>query len=339
MNLRVLFVAAGGLWTAGCAIHTPEHATTLFIHALNAGLATSDGTPAFEKARMDLRLKKLPAKNAGKVALRKSASWSHGKQHLELVSSNILQDPPDRFDLRLSWYPPRRLRTGLLEELLGAPYGTSATWDNGWVIHGGMLEYRAVETETPYLVFSSPGYTRDPLDFLEAADLPHLPSLASVRSNLERNGAMPNPLRAEEGYLQAQAFDLQARNLSVVLYSSADPRHPEYLVGIEIRLPGRGGLPPEPADFLPILTTLDIPAPDQLTAAVFRGVSQHSEPIPGGDTEHYQVYNNFALDLAYPKTGEAPGDTTLSVWRRIESPRSWCRHLRPDLERCSDAPR
>jgi hypothetical protein len=29
-----------------------------------------------------------------------------------------------------------------------------------WVIQGGILDYRAIETETPYLLFSSAAYVR-----------------------------------------------------------------------------------------------------------------------------------------------------------------------------------
>jgi hypothetical protein len=246
MGPRMPFLAAGALWTAGCAIHTPERATTRFVHELTGGLALSEGSPAFEKARTELHLQELSSKKKGNAALRRSASWSHKDERLALVSSNVLRDPPDRFDLRLSWDPPRGLRKGLLEKLLGAPYGTSATRDHGWVIDGGVLEYRATETETPYLVFSSPGYIRDPLDFLEAANLPHLPDLAAVRFYLERNGSVQKPPSVEQAYLESQEFEMASRDMSVVLYTSAWPRHSPYLVGIEIRLRSKSGFSAKP---------------------------------------------------------------------------------------------
>jgi hypothetical protein len=214
---------------------------------------------------------------------------------------------PNRFDLRLAWYPVRPLRAGLLERELGTPYGTTATGDNGWIIGGGLLEYRVTETETPYLLFSSPAYIHEPLDFIEASELPHLPSLASVRLRLERNGSAPSPGRFEDAGIESQEFHL-ASGVAVTLYSEMRPPHSPYLVGLAISLPKNA------ADFLAALKGLGIPVPDQIIAAAF------------GARDSYAVLNNFALSLK---------PATLTIWRRIESPRSWCEHLRPDLERCS----
>jgi hypothetical protein len=174
------------------------------------------------------------------------------------------------------------------------------------------LEYRVTETETPYLLFSSPAYIRDPLDFIEASELPHLPSLASLRLYLERNESAPSPRRLEDAGIESQEFRL-ASGVAVTLYSEMRPQHSPYLVGLAISLPTNVGATANKTNFLTALQELGIPIPDQIIAAAL-------------DSNSFTVLNNFALALK---------PATLTIWRRIESPRSWCEHLRPDLERCS----
>jgi hypothetical protein len=315
----LVFIA---LLSAGCALHTPERAATRFLHDLNGGIAQLEGPAAFDKARVGLRLQERPSGRTGDAIYRKSASWVRRKERIGLVSSNVLRDPPDRFDLLLSWSPPRPLRKELLEKLLGSPYGRSATWDSGWLIQSGILEYRATETETPYLLFSSPAYVRDPLDFLEAANLPGFPSLASVSRYLERNASERSPERVEEGGLQSKTFNFPGGS-SIVLYSGLGPQKVPYLAGVTISIPSTHGAPASAADFIPVLRDLGVPTPGEFVAAV-------------SGAKAFAVYNNFALALNYsPQGGSA---TNLTVWRRIESPRSLCEHLRPDLERCSTSP-
>jgi hypothetical protein len=320
----------------GCALHTPERAAVRFVYDLSNGVAQSEGSLAFDRTRIDLHLTERPPKQTGGRVYRRSATWSRRKDRIGLVSSNVLRDPPDRFDLRLSWTPPRPLRTGLLEELLGPPYGRSATRDNGWVMQGGILEYRATETETPYLLFSSPGYIRDPLDFLEAASLPHLPSLASVTGYLERNGSDRSPRRVEEGGLESETFHI-ANGISITAYSGFGPQRVPYLAGLTISIASRNGTPANATDFLPILRDLGIPTPEHLVEAV----SGARPPLGSGTeetrTDSFAVYNNFAVALTRSPEGDTPA-TNLALWRRIESPRSLCEHLRPDLERCSSGP-
>lgn len=200
-----------------------------------------------------------------------------------------------------------------MEGLLGTPYGLSASWDNGWIIDGGVLEYRFTETETPYLLFSSPAYIRDPLDFLEASNLPHLPSLASVNLYLELKGGVRSAARVEEAGIESQTFHL-ASGVSVTVYSGWGPKHAPYLAGLAISLSNANA-----ADYVAALRDLAVPIPDQVVATIF------------GSEGSFAVLNNFALALIRGPLGE----TRLMIWRRIESPRSWCEHLRPDLERCS----
>lgn len=314
MRLRLALSLAMACLTSGCALHTPERATTRFIHELRGGVALADGSPAFERVRARLHLKEIESKKTASQVVRRSATWKHQKQQIAIVSSNVLQDPPDRYDIRLSWYPPRKLQSGLLEQLVGPPFGTSASSDSGWAIDGGILEYRAAETETPYLVFSSPRYVRDPLDFLESAELPRLPELSSVKVALSRNGAVVAPARAEEAYLESQQFAFPPREMSVIVYSSAGPRQTSHLTGVAVRLAGTKSL----ADFSPILTDLGI-SPSQTVP--------ENPPAPT-----YAAEKNFVFVFT-----RSPKDTTLSVWRRIESPRFVCGHLRPDLERCSNS--
>jgi len=206
------------VFITGCALHTPERAAVRFVHDIRNGVAQSEGSAAFERARVDLHLTERPPRQTRDRVYSRSAIWRRRNERIGLFSSNVLKDPPDRFDLRLSWTPTRPLRTGLLEKLLGPPYGRSATGDDGWVIQGGILEYRIRESETPYLLFSSPGYVRNPLDFLEAANLPHLPSLASVSHYLERNASEGSPRRVEEGGFESRTFQI-ADDISITVHS------------------------------------------------------------------------------------------------------------------------
>jgi hypothetical protein len=326
-NLGVLSVAIAVL-TTGCAMHTPERVAGRFINDIRNGIAQSEGSPAFDRARVDLHLtERRPEQTSNRVYSR-SAARTRRHVRIGLASSNVLQDPPDRFDLRLSWAPARPLRKGLVEKLLGPPYGISATGDNGWIILGGILEYRTAETETPYLLFSSPAYIRDPLDFLEAGSLPHLPSLESISHYLERNARERLPRRVEGDGYESRAFHL-ANGLSLTVYSGIGPQKVPYLAGLTISIVRGYGAPASAADFLPILRDLCIPAPEQLVATI-----SGAKPV-GSDA--FAAYNNFAIALSRSPDGGAPA-TDLTLWRRIESPQSVCEHLRPDLERCSSNP-
>src|SRR5215471_3314655 len=322
MLSRGAFLVFIALLSAGCALHTPERAATRFVHDLNGGVAQLDGPEAFDKARVGLHLKERSSKRTGGAIYRKSASWVRRNERIGLVSSNVLRDPPDRFDLGLSWSPTRPLRKEVLKKLLGSPYGRSATWDSGWLIQGGILEYRTTQTETPYLLFSSPAYVHDPLDFLEAANLPGFPGLASASRYLEQNASERSPERVEEGGLQSKAFSF-SNGSSIILYSGLDPQNVPYLAGVRISFPGKDGVPAGSANFIPVLRNLGIPTPGQLIAAV-------------SGAKPFAVFQNFALALSRSPQGASA--TNLTVWRRIESPRSLCEHLRPDLERCSPAP-
>ena len=318
------------LLNTGCALRTPERAATRFVHDLSNDIAQSEGSPAFDRARIGLHLKERPSKQTSTGIYRRSAGWSRRNERIGLVSSNVLSDPPDRYDLRLSWSPPRPLREGLLGKLLGTPYGRSATWDNGWVIQGGLLEYRATEIETPYLLFSSPAYIRDPLDFLEAVNLPRLPSMASVSHYLEQNASLRSPGRVEEGGYESRKFSIQ-HGISIILYSRSGPQKVPYLAGLAVAIPSKDGVPANATDFLPVLRDLDIPTPDQLIEAVSSARSTTAETR----TASFAVYDNVALVLSRPPKGDLPAN--LTIWRRIEAPSSLCEHLRPDLERCSGA--
>ncbi len=335
LRLGTLCVALAVLCT-GCALHTPERASLRFVHDIRNGVAKSEGSSAFDRLRMDLHLTEHPPRQVSARVYRKSANWSRGNKIIGLVSSNVLQDPPDRFDLRLVWSPPRPLRTGLLERTLGPPDGKSATGDNGWVIEGGVLEYRSDQTETPYLLFSSPAYIRDPLDFLEAANLPHLPSLESVSRYLERNTSEPSLRRTEEGGFESRTFH-PANGVSIAVYSGIRPHGAAYLAGLTISIAGGQGTPVNAAGFLPILRDLEVPTPEQLLAAAIGARVPSASTVVDPRTDSFAVYQNFALALTQPPKGDAPG-TSLTLWRRIESPRSLCEHLRPDLERCSSRP-
>lgn len=331
-DLRALGVAIV-VFQSGCALHTPERAALRFIHDLGNGIARSEGSPAFERSRVDLHLTERPPRRRNDRVYSRSATWRRRNERIGLFSSNVLQDPPDRFDLRLSWTPTRPLRTGLLEKLLGPPYGTSATGDNGWVIQGGILEYRINETDTPYLLFSSPGYIRDPLDFLEAANLPHLPSLASVIGYLAGNAREGSSRGVDEAGFQSRTFEI-ANRVSVTVYSGFRPQSVPYLAGLTISLARGDGTPANTTDFLPLLRDLGIPTPEQLVAAVSGAGLPLGLTSDDTGTDLFAVYENFAVAVSRPLTGDALA-TNLVLWRRIESPRSLCEHLRPDLDRCS----
>lgn len=303
-------IALGTL--AGCAVRTPERAAVRFTHQFDRGATHSTGVAAFDQTRAALRLTENPPKQGTDPVYHKSASWSRGKLQIGLASSDILKDAPARFDLLLSWYPPRTLQPGLLEKLLGRPAGLTATWDSAWILGGGVLEYRATATEVPYLLFSSPGYIRDPLDFVESAALPRLPQLSSVTAWLDHNASGQSPKRSEIAGIESQEFQLTAER-SITVYTAPAPDRSRYLIGLALTLPGIA------PDFVPLLADLGISSPRQLAAAILDAPA--SSP--------FAASGNFALALTRATS------TRLTIWRRIESPRSWCEHLRPDLERCS----
>ncbi|MCU1233278.1 MAG: hypothetical protein JWP63_1245, partial [Candidatus Solibacter sp.] len=170
-----------------------------------------------------------------------------------------------------------------------------------------------------------------PLDFLEAVSLPRLPSLASVSHYLEQNASLRSPGRVEEGGYESWSFSIP-RGTSIILYSRSGPQKVPYLAGLAVSIPGNDGVPANATDFLPVLRDLGIPTPDQLIAAVSGARSTTAET----GTDSFAVYENFALVLSHPAKGDLPA-MNLTIWRRIESPRSLCEHLRPDLERCSGA--
>ena len=313
-DLRLL--AACTLLAGGCAVRTPDRAAQQFVRQLRGGVAREAGPAAFDRMRSGLRLKERQAKPTSRPVYNRTAGWSSEQQRIGLASSNVLVDAADRFDLRLSWGPPRTLRAGLLQRLLGPAYGKSATGDDGWLLDGGVLEYRAAETGTPYLLFSSPGYIRDPLDFLEAAGLPKLPDLATVSLYQESRGAPKSAPRPEAGGVESQAF-LMPAGISITRYSAAGPRQVTYLAGLAISIPNRERSPVAASEFVPELRELGVAPAEEIVGAIF----------PSGS---FAVYGNFALALT-----RSPAETTLSVWRRIESPQAWCQHLRPDLLRCS----
>ncbi|HLJ51302.1 MAG TPA: hypothetical protein VKU01_35075 [Bryobacteraceae bacterium] len=193
------------LKVGGCAIHTPEGATRRFIIELQRGVPQV-GTKAFERTGDELHLRERRAKGAD--VYRRMAGWSKGSRRIALVSSNLLRDPSETFDLRLNWTPSRQLDRNLLSKLLVAPFGLSYTGDTAWVIDGGVLEYRAFSTETPYLLYSSPGYVKDPLDLVESDKRPRMPPWNDVERYL-RNAAKPvSPERTELGGVRAQEFCL-----------------------------------------------------------------------------------------------------------------------------------
>ena len=288
-------------------MHTPESATRQFVRELGRSAARAQGDRAFEQTRRALHLGQGQRTNH-----HMSARWAREKDRIALVSSNVLVDEPGRFDLRVSWYPPRDLRAGLLERLLGAPMGVSATGDQAWLLDGGVLEYRTTATETPYLLFSSPGYIRDPLDFVEAVGMPRLPEPAAVDARLKSSATAESPERSEEAGIRSQRF-CRANGVCVTRYAGAGPQSTAYLAGLSIVLPSEAAAP----DFLPILRELSVPDADEAVGAV------------AGDGDRFGVYRNFALALRHSNT-----ETTLAIWRRIETPREWCGRLRPDLERC-----
>lgn len=286
-------VAACAVLACGCAARTPERAASRLIRDLRSGAAAASGPDAFERVRAGLRLQEQPAKRATAAIYTRSANWNRGGERIGIVSSEVLRDAPGRFDLRLAWTPARPLRPRFLEGLLGKPWGKSGTWDDGWIVAGGMLEYRVAAGGTPYLLFSSPGYVGDPLDLMESAALPGMPDLATVNRYPAHNG------------------------ITVTPHAAVGPGKVPYLAGLTISISNRDGVEAKAPEFVPVLRDLRIASPDEVAAAIFR-------------TGTFAVYRNFALALEH-----GPADTTVGIWRRIESPRAWCEHLRPDLERCS----
>ncbi len=331
----ISLLLSAALVLPGCAVHTPERATIRFVHELNGGAARLEGSAAFESARSALNLKENRRTEASKFVFGRSANWNHKNNRIGLISSNVLRDPPERFDLRLSWSPPRRLRLGLLEGLLGRAYGISATWNNGWVIDGGILEYRITGTETPYLLFSSPAYVRDPLDFLEDRNLPHLPTLQEVSEYVERNASVHMSIHVEE-YGAESKRSCMPTGVCITVYAASGPQHVDYLEGLAISVPGKNGLSASAADFLPVLIGLGIENSRQIVAAIFGSNVSAAPGLDGTGFNAFAVYGNFALALSHA-SGSDPMESSLWIWRRIEAPQSWCKHLRPDLERCSES--
>src|ERR1039457_919161 len=269
-------IAVGSIpFSAGCVFHTPERTARQLVRELNGGIGR-EGPTAFEQTRLALHLKELhPTTPPSKPIYRRAAAWKHKKERIGLVSSNILVDPPDRFDLRVTWYPPRELQSELMERLLGSAYGKNITWDDCWAIGGGVLEYRRAATETPYLVYSSPGYTRDPLDLIEAAELPHLPSLDALYGYLEQSATSRSLERLEDAGLKSQDF---------CLVSPDRPSQPRgvcitrYFASILRTL----GVPTVPT-VEPVLTAINATAPIAASNSDATSI------------ESFAVYNNFAL--------------------------------------------
>jgi hypothetical protein len=186
------------------------------------------------------------------------------------------------------------------------------------------------------LLFSSPAYIRDPLDFLEAANLPHLPSLEFVSRYLERNTSEPSPRRIEEGGFDSRTFHI-ANGISITVYSGMGHQRAAYLAGLTISIASRHNTPVNGADFVAILRDLEVATPEHLVAAAIGARVPPGATADDGRRDSFAVYNNFAMALTEPPKGEAAA-TSLTLWRRIESPHLLCEHLRPDLERCSSRP-
>lgn len=337
-------IALGSIpFSAGCVFHTPERAARQLVRELNGGIGR-EGPAAFEQTRLALHLKELhPTTPPSKPIYRRPAAWKHRKERIGLVSSNILVDPPDRFDLRVTWYPPRELQSELMERLLGSAYGKNITWDDCWAIGGGVLEYRRAATETPYLVYSSPGYTRDPLDLVEAAELPHLPSLDALNGYLEQSATSRSLERLEDAGLKSQDFCLvspdrpsQPRGVCITRYTRVTPQQLPYLTGVAISLTSNVAEEAKQAEFASILRTLGVPTVERVLTAINAAAPIAASNSDATSIESFAVYNNFAL-ARWRAIGGGVRTDTVSIWRRIESPRAWCEHLRPDLERCSVA--
>jgi hypothetical protein len=290
----------------GCAVHSPERAAREFIRQVSTP-APPTGSAAFDRTRQALQLADTPTKREG-VPYR-SAAWVRKQQRLGLVTSNVLVDDPQRYDLRLSWTPSRLLRSGLMERTLGPPTGISATGDSAWVLPaGGVLEYRHVGIETPYLLYSSPGYIREPLDFVETPNAPKLPALSDAAARLRALAGPDFTERSEVGFRgRRSCFDA---GTCVTLYVASMRGQPDYLIGLEVAIK-----PSPPADaFVRVFQQLGVPDAGKLIAAI--------------SGRPFAAESNLALARPEPER--------IILWRRIESPLDWCKHLRPDLARCQE---
>jgi hypothetical protein len=87
-----------------------------------------------------------------------------------------------------------------------------------------------------------------------------------------------------------------------------------------------------------MLRDLSIPTPEQLVSAVSGAGLSIGSTGDDNRIDSFVAYNNFAVAVIRSPTGNTPA-THLMLWRRIESPRSLCEHLRPDLDRCSGKPK
>jgi hypothetical protein len=291
------------LFCAGCAAHSPERAARQFLRQIGRP-APASGSTAFDQMSHALQLRETPAKQG---TYRRAAAWVRRQDTIHVVASNVLQDDPLRYDLRLSWTPSRLLRDGLPERLLGPPSGLSATGDSAWVLPGGgVLEYRHVGIDTPYLLYSSAGYIQEPLDFVEILGEPKLPPLAEVTKRLQGLAGPDVIERAEIGFRSRRSCF--GPDICVTLYVASPRRQPDYLVGLGVTAGRASGNDV----FVRVLRELGVPDAEGLVDAVA------ARPLA--------VEANFAL--------AKEGTDKLTVWRRIESPVEWCKVLRPDLERC-----
>jgi len=192
------------------------------------------------------------------------------------------------------------------ERLLGPPAGVSATGDTAWVLPGsGVVEYRHLGIDTPYLLYSSPGFIREPLDFVQTIDGAKLPTLTEATKRLQALGA-PEPTERSEIGFRSRRFCIGA-DACVTLYVTSARQRPDYLIGLGLTL---GGTPEKDA-FVRILHEL--------------GVADAEELVKAGAASQLVVKGNFAIETS---------TDTLTLWSRIEMPVSWCKVLRPDLERC-----
>jgi hypothetical protein len=291
------------LFCVGCAVHSPERAAREFVRQIRRP-SPATGSSSFDKLSHGLQLQEEVSK---KGAYRRSAAWVRKKDRIALVTSNVLQDDPLRYDLRLSWAPSRLLGDGLPDRLLGPPSGLSATGDSAWVLPGGgVLEYRHAGIDTPYLLYSSSGYIREPLDFVEAVDGAKLPPLAGATQRLQELAGQDATERTEMGFRSRRSCF--SAGTCVTLYVSSIRQQPDYLMGLGVTVGGASGN----EVFVRLLREFNVPDAENLVEAVA------VRPLA--------VKGNFAV--------ARDGPYTLTVWRRIESPVGWCKYLRPDLERC-----
>jgi hypothetical protein len=306
------------VFASGCAIHTPEGATRRLVHDLHHGIPQS-GLSAFTIVQSDLHLSERPAKSTD--VYNKTAGWVNAGRSIGLVSSEVLRDPPGRFDLMLTWAPRRPLQAGLLTSLLGPPSGISYSGDRAWVIGGGVLEDRVA-----YLLYSSPGYVGDPLDLVEAGDLPRMPDPEPVDQYLQQLEKSGTAERSEIGGMKSQEFCLEVElNPCVTRYRFTAEGKPR-LLGLEIKIDN----PPSDAAsvFMRLFEAMGIPLPEHGLQAIFSSPSA----VPDGSAS-FAVDGNFA----FARFHSGPKESVF-IWRRVESPQSWCKHFRPDLTRCKAEP-